>query len=432
MNPNRRRQVVFVRDIEALAESAAARFLARVAQAEGRAAICLTGGTSPEGLYKRLAQDPYRGAVPWHRIHWFIGDERFVPADDILSNMGAARRLLLDKLGVPADSIHAIATDATSPEAAARLYEAELKRFYGRDRLDPANPLFDLVLMGLGRDGHTASLFPNSSALDEQLRWVVGVEQAGLAPFVPRITLTLPALASTHEMLFLVSGEDKREILIRVLSGEDLPASRARSDGDLVWLIDRAAGPEHFDARLPSDTSVIVVMGVSGSGKSTIASMLAHRLHWIYEDGDWFHPPSNIEKMHAGEPLTDQDRWPWLQAIAAWIDATRRVGNHGIIACSALKRAYRDVLVGERHDVRIVYLKGEQDLIARRLMVRDAHFMPPSLLDSQFATLEEPQEDENPIVVSIVPHPRQIVDAIVAALGKVETPQQRGMMPDAL
>jgi 6-phosphogluconolactonase len=102
--------------------------------------------------------------------------------------------------------------------------------------------------MGLGRDGHTASLFPNSSALDEQLRWVVGVEQAGLAPFVPRVTLTLPALASTHEMLFLVSGKDKREILNRVLSGKDLPASRAHSDGDLVWLIDRAAAPEDFDA----------------------------------------------------------------------------------------------------------------------------------------------------------------------------------------
>jgi gluconokinase len=173
---------------------------------------------------------------------------------------------------------------------------------------------------------------------------------------------------------------------------------------------------------MPSDPSVIVVMGVSGSGKSTIASMLAHRLHWIYEDGDWFHPPSNIEKMHGGEPLTDEDRWPWLHAIAAWIDATRRTGTHGIIACSALKRAYRDVLVGERHDVRIVYLKGEQDLIARRIVARDAHFMPSSLLDSQFATLEEPQEDENPIVASIAPHPRQIVDSIVAALGKVNPP----------
>jgi len=178
--------------------------------------------------------------------------------------------------------------------------------------------------------------------------------------------------------------------------------------------------------RQPGDPSVLVVMGVSGSGKSTIASMLAHRLHWIYEDGDWFHPPANIEKMHGGKPLTDEDRWPWLHAIAAWIDATRRGGDHGIVACSALKRAYRDVIVGERRDVRIVYLKGERDLIARRLAMRDGHFMPPSLLDSQFATLEEPQPDENPIVVSVGPHPRAIIDAIVAALGKNGAPGQRG------
>jgi gluconokinase len=163
---------------------------------------------------------------------------------------------------------------------------------------------------------------------------------------------------------------------------------------------------------------VAVVMGVSGSGKSTIASMLAHRLHWIYEDADWFHPKSNIEKMHAGEPLTDEDRWPWLHAIAAWIDATRHIGNHGVIACSALKRAYRDILVGERPDVQIVFLKGDRELIARRLAARDGHFMPPSLLDSQYAALEEPQADERPIVVSIVPHPREIVENIVRELAK--------------
>jgi carbohydrate kinase (thermoresistant glucokinase family) len=165
------------------------------------------------------------------------------------------------------------------------------------------------------------------------------------------------------------------------------------------------------------DPSVVVLMGVSGSGKSTIAAMLAHRLHWIYEDGDWFHPRSNIEKMHAGEPLTDEDRWPWLHGIAAWIDATRRAGNHGVVACSALKRAYRDILIGDRHDVRLVYLKGERDLIARRLSARDAHFMPPSLLDSQSAALEEPQADEQPIVLSIRPHPRDMVEEIVMKLG---------------
>lgn len=159
-------------------------------------------------------------------------------------------------------------------------------------------------------------------------------------------------------------------------------------------------------------------MGVSGSGKSTIALMLARRLNWIFEEGDWFHPRSNIDKMHRGEPLTDEDRWPWLEGIAAWIDATRHAGNHGTVACSALKRAYRDILVGERPDVRIVYLKGERDLIARRLAARNGHFMPPALLDSQFATLEEPQPDEHPIVVSIAPHPHEVVEQIVKRLGK--------------
>jgi gluconokinase len=189
----------------------------------------------------------------------------------------------------------------------------------------------------------------------------------------------------------------------------------------------QAPKSEDETASLPRNVSAVVVMGVSGCGKSTIASMLARRLNWIYEDGDWFHPPSNVRKMHAGEPLTDEDRWPWLQAIAAWIDATRRTGNHGTVACSALKRAYRDILVGERRDVRIVYLKGDRDLIARRMAARDDHFMPPSLLDSQFATLEEPQLDERPIVVSIVPHPREIVEEIVTRLGEDANPSPPGI-----
>jgi gluconokinase len=166
-----------------------------------------------------------------------------------------------------------------------------------------------------------------------------------------------------------------------------------------------------------NDTSAVVVMGVSGSGKSTIASMLAQRLHWVYEDGDWFHPKSNIEKMHHGEPLNDEDRWPWLRAIAEWIDATWRAQGHGVVACSALKRAYRDVLIGNRRNVRLVFLKGDRELIARRIAARADHFMPSTLLDSQFAALEEPQADERPIVVSIVPHPREIVEAIVRELG---------------
>jgi gluconokinase len=177
--------------------------------------------------------------------------------------------------------------------------------------------------------------------------------------------------------------------------------------------------------------SVLVVMGVSGAGKSTIAALLALRLRWTYEDADWFHPPSNIDKMHCGHPLADEDRWPWLEAIAAWIDATRRAGGHGVIACSALKRAYRDVLIGDRPWVRLVYLKGERSLVARRITLRQGHhFMPASLLDSQFAALQEPGEDEHPIIASIDARPHDIVEIIVAKLGiPAKGPCQRSREP---
>lgn len=174
---------------------------------------------------------------------------------------------------------------------------------------------------------------------------------------------------------------------------------------------DIAAG-EHA----PAMPSVLVVMGVSGCGKSTIGTQIAIQLHWEFEDGDWFHPASNIEKMHSGHPLTDDDRWPWLNAIADFVDATRRAGNHAVIACSALKRSYRAVIVGNRPDVRLVYLKGDIDLIARRVAARHEHFMPLELLQSQFAALEEPGPDENPIVVSVEPPPRAIVAQVLAAL----------------
>jgi gluconokinase len=164
------------------------------------------------------------------------------------------------------------------------------------------------------------------------------------------------------------------------------------------------------------EPAFIIVMGVSGSGKSTIASLLAMRLGWTYEDADWFHPPENVAKMHAGHPLTDEDRWPWLRAIAAAIDKARRQGQRMVIACSALKRTYREVLVGGSHDVRIVYLKGRREEIALRMSLRHGHFMPPSLLDSQLATLEEPGADERPIVMSIADSPSGIVERIMSEL----------------
>jgi carbohydrate kinase (thermoresistant glucokinase family) len=158
--------------------------------------------------------------------------------------------------------------------------------------------------------------------------------------------------------------------------------------------------------------AVVIVMGVSGCGKSTIGALLAARLRWEFEDADWFHPASNIDKMHSGIPLTDEDRWPWLDAVAASIDTTRRLGGHAVVACSALKRSYRDVLIGNRPEVRLVYLKGDETLIARRVAVRHEHFMPRGLLRSQFEALEEPGLDENPIIVSIEPQPREIVTRI--------------------
>jgi 6-phosphogluconolactonase len=244
MPSSKQRQIIVVPDAAALADIAAQRLVARLQAAKDRAAVALTGGSSPERLYRLLAEEPWRNRVPWDRVHWFIGDDRFVPQNDPLSNMGMARRLFLDRVGAPRANIHPMPTDTNYPEAAARLYEEELKAFYGADRLDPSRPLFDLVLMGLGPDGHTASLFPHSAVLDEKQRWVAGVAKAGWEPYVPRVTLTLPALASTREMLFKVDDPHKRDIVHRVLSGEDLPAARAHADGDLVWLLDRAATPE--------------------------------------------------------------------------------------------------------------------------------------------------------------------------------------------
>src|SRR5229473_223460 len=160
MAPRDNRHVIPVADAEALARAAADRIIARIAANGDRVAICLTGGSSPKQLYQLLATDAYRNQIPWRRVHWFIGDERFVPAADPLNNMGMARRIFLDRCA-PAANIHPIPTDAADPREAARRYESELQSFYGANELVPSRPLFDVVLMGVGPDGHTASLFPD-------------------------------------------------------------------------------------------------------------------------------------------------------------------------------------------------------------------------------------------------------------------------------
>ncbi|MCG2630540.1 gluconokinase [Bradyrhizobium sp. WYCCWR 13023] len=160
----------------------------------------------------------------------------------------------------------------------------------------------------------------------------------------------------------------------------------------------------------------LIVMGVSGSGKSTIAAALGDRLGWRFEDGDSFHPKSNVEKMRAGHPLTDEDRWPWLNAIADEIARACGKGEPIIIACSALKHTYREVLLRGRDDVRFVFLKGTQELIADRLAHRKGHFMPPGLLTSQFNTLEPPEASEHVITASIDESVEAIVDGIVRQL----------------
>jgi carbohydrate kinase (thermoresistant glucokinase family) len=166
---------------------------------------------------------------------------------------------------------------------------------------------------------------------------------------------------------------------------------------------------------------VVVVMGVSGSGKTTVASLLAEALGWHFQEGDKLHPPENVEKMSAGIPLTDADRLPWLRKIAETIDDWRSRGESGVITCSALKRSYRNIITGDRPDVRLVYLKGSPDLNRQRMAQRHGHFMPPALLDSQFSILEEPSPDENPIVVDISGQPEEIAREIACRLRKFDS-----------
>lgn len=163
-------------------------------------------------------------------------------------------------------------------------------------------------------------------------------------------------------------------------------------------------------------TPIVVVMGVAGSGKSTVGQRVADLLQVPFHEGDKFHPPANVAKMTGGTPLDDADRWPWLNAIAAEIDRTRDRGEAMVVACSALKRSYRDIIIGPRADVRLAYLRGARKLIEQRIGGRRGHFMPPTLVPSQFATLEEPLPAENPIVVDVRGEPELLAIEIVARL----------------
>ncbi len=176
--------------------------------------------------------------MPWQRVHWFWGDERFVPWDHPDSNYGMAREAMLAHVGVPAGNVHGIPFDGT-PADAARAYQHVLQSHYGAERLDPARPLFDVVLLGMGPDGHTASLIPGEPVLGERVRWVAEVTHGRPEA---RITLTYPALDSSRSTAFVAAGSDKHAMMLRVLAGEpELPAARIRPVGELLWFIDKAA-----------------------------------------------------------------------------------------------------------------------------------------------------------------------------------------------
>ena len=223
---------------ESLSHRAAVWLLELATAKDGVFAVCLSGGTTPQGLYERLAEPPYSDVFPWARTHWFWGDERFVPHDDALSNYRMVRDALLARAPIPAKNIHSIPTEGLSPEMAADTYERELKKFYGAAQLDPGRPLFDVNLLGLGTDGHTASLFPGSPVLAERDKWVSAV--VGAKPEA-RITLTYPALESSRHAAFLVAGDEKRAIFKRLRRNDDsMPAARLRPTGTL-WVFGDAA-----------------------------------------------------------------------------------------------------------------------------------------------------------------------------------------------
>jgi 6-phosphogluconolactonase len=226
-------------DAQNLARRVADWLLAEASAKQGPFAISLSGGSTPRLLYALLAKPPYLETFPWPLVHWFWGDERFVPHDDARSNYRMVEDVLLSQAPIPIGNIHATPTDTISPGEAAAVYERSLKSFYGADRLDPSRPLFDVTLLGLGSDGHTASLFPGSPVLQERDKWVAPV--LGEMP-EPRITLTFPALDSSRHAAFLIAGKDKRSMLDRLRHAENsLPAANVHPIGTLYIFCDADA-----------------------------------------------------------------------------------------------------------------------------------------------------------------------------------------------
>lgn len=228
-------------DAEDLAQGVAAWFCGLAGGTDRIFAVCLSGGSTPKRLFEILGGPDFVNRFPWTRVHWFWGDERFVPPDDPSSNYRMVREALLSRAPVPEANVHPIPTVGLTPAEAAVAYERELKLFYGDEALERSRPLFDVTFLGLGTDGHTASLFPGTAVLEERKRWVASV--IGVKP-EPRITLTYPVLESSRNAAFLVAGEDKRSTVRRVLNGEQVPAARLHPAGELYWFLDEAAAPE--------------------------------------------------------------------------------------------------------------------------------------------------------------------------------------------
>ena len=236
---------VVLADPDAVAAEAARRLCDLLASRplESRLSVCIAGGSTPKRLYGLLSAPPWRDRMPWPRISWFLGDERMVPPGHPDSNLGMARTALFTRSPVPPESIHAMPTGG-SAEAGADAYEAALRRFHGPGPLSAEHPLFDVVLLGFGPDGHTASLFPGKPAIEEQARLAVAVPEAGEPPFVPRITLTRSALGSCRLLLWLATGRAKRDALARIAAGEPLPAARVIGQSETSWLLDQEAATE--------------------------------------------------------------------------------------------------------------------------------------------------------------------------------------------